>query len=459
MPVSELLDDPQTWWRQVVAEDLPRVLEVVDGCVAGRLTNWCVEYRIRRADGQVRWIEDQGTAVPGGEAGADRLIGVAQDITARKQAEEEAQEVERRLRDAQKMESLGVLAGGVAHDFNNLLMGILGNADLAMLELPAGARTRRRLEGIEEAARRAADLARQLLAYSGQGRFLVESLDLRTLVRGMTELLGASIPKKIRLTLELPPDLPNIEADADQIRQVIVNLVTNAAEAIGTAVGYIRIRAGQAEGDVFMEVIDDGAGMDEATCRRVFEPFFTTKFTGRGLGLAAAHGIVRGHGGAITVQSEPGRGTTFRLLFPSVAEPVVVPGPERPGEELSPDQITVMVVDDEAIVRDVAAAMLRYGGHHVIEAADGAAAVKMFEAHAQDVDCVLLDLAMPGMDGLETFRALRAIDPQVRVLLTSGYSAREALNRFSGAPLAGFLQKPYHAKDLLERVEQVADGR
>ncbi len=477
-PVEDLLADGHLWSAPMFEEDRPAVMATWEDCLAGRRPQWRGEYRIRRPDGDVRWIEDSGNEVRDSEGRVYRITGVAKDITARKTAETDRREMEQRIHFAQKMESLGVLAGGVAHDFNNLLMGILGNADLALLELSDTASARAHVEGIEHAARRAADLARQLLAYSGKGRFVIDRLDLRVLLEDIAHLMEATIARRAELRHVHAEELPAIEGDVTQIRQVIMNLVTNAADAIGEGGGTITLSTGVLSCDAeffrdtyfgddlplgdyaYLEVADTGGGMSAETRDRIFEPFFTTKFTGRGLGLAAVLGIVKGHHGAVKVWSEEGAGTTFRALFPAIDRRATLLEESMSLETGEMQGIgTVLLVDDEPMVREVAEAMLIHGGYDVITAEGGAEAVEQFREHGSMVDCVLLDLAMPGMDGLETFRALRELDGNVRVLLTSGYSEQEALTRFGYETLAGFIQKPYHASTLLDAVRRILKVR
>ncbi|MBM4392248.1 MAG: PAS domain-containing protein [Deltaproteobacteria bacterium] len=402
------------------------------------------------------------------EARVDRLgdgavMGVALDVTERRRLE--AQQVEARLQRAQRMEALGALAGGIAHDFNNLLVGMVGNASLALLKLPDGAAARPDIERLLAAAERAADLTRQMLAYSGKGRFVVEPVDIGCLVRETVDLLRSSLPRRAQLGVHVLESLPPVDADATQVRQVVMNLLTNAGEALPEAGGDVQVHVsavtvepGAQEGNfgdevvpgpyVCVEVADTGSGMDEATRRRMFDPFFTTKTNGHGLGLAAALGIVRGHHGAIRVYSEPGRGTTVRVLLPAGHAPATVES--RP----SIDAETVMVIDDEPAVRDFARAVLEFHGYHVLEAQDGREAVSLFGAHRDRVGLVLLDLTMPGMDGEETFHELRALKPSVRVLLSSGYDEQQATSRFTGLGLAGFLRKPYRAEQLMAQVRE-----
>ncbi len=401
----------------------------------------------------------------------------AEKVVEREQSETERRELEARIRQMQKTESLGVLAGGVAHDFNNLLMGVLGNADLALLRLPPTSPIRDHLTAITQATHRAADLTRQMLAYSGKGKFLVESLDLSCLIEEIDHLLSASVSKKAEIGYHLVQNLPAVEADATQIRQVIMNLIANAAEAIGEGSGTISISTGAMDCGrtylmqsyldenlpagtyVYVEVTDTGSGMDEQTRAKIFDPFFTTKFTGRGLGLAAVLGIVRGHRGAINVSSEPQRGTTIRVLFPACPRPTAAPS--VPGPELEvPDWRShgfVLVVDDEEAVLTVAKDMLETLGFEVLAAVDGHQAVEVFRRRADEIRLVLLDMAMPRMDGEEAFLEIRRIRSDARVLLSSGYNEQTATNRFAGRGLAGFIQKPYRLAALREKIRQVLE--
>ena len=387
---------------------------------------------------------------------------------------EERARQEERLRHTQKLESIGLLAGGVAHDFNNLLAGILGNASLALGDAPPGSPLRPMLTTIVDASQRAARLTAQLLAYAGKGRFFLESLDLSEYVRQVSSLVHLSIPRTVQLRLELATGLPIIEADAGQIQQVVMNLVINAAEAIPEGqVGTVLVTTGVHLVDdaysqsaftdasltpgryVGLEVRDSGTGMDGKTLGRIFDPFFTTKFVGRGLGLAAVLGIVRGHHGGIWVDSTPGQGTTFRILFPAAA------GRERMPEKAATAGTSVtgtgivLVIDDEELVRRTARAALERYGYSVLEAEDGERGVGLFQKRADEVVIVLLDMTMPVMSGAETFRHLRAVRPDVKVILSSGYDESETMRRFNATGLAGFLQKPYTGVRLAEAIRSI----
>jgi PAS domain S-box-containing protein len=401
------------------------------------------------------------------------VCGVATDITERKLAEEERRRLESRMLEAQKMESLGVLAGGIAHDFNNLLVSVLGNAELAQMDLPEDSPVHESLEQITVAARRAADLTNQMLAYSGRGKFVVSAVELNAVIREMTQLLEVSIPKKVKFEMMLAANLPPVDGDATQLRQVVMNLVTNAAEAIGTASGTVTVRTGVVttppggltesyldpaaigQSLVYVEVSDTGAGMDPEVVQRIFEPFFTTKFTGRGLGLAALQGVVRGHHGALQVQSERGRGTTFRIFLPAGAG--AAEGPPSPAVAGNGwrGEGTVLVVDDEETVRRFATRALNRYGFQVITAADGVEAVEVFRERSRDIDVVVLDLTMPRMSGEETLRELLAIRPDVQVVLSSGYTEQDAVARFSADGIAAFLQKPYAPEELLAKLRDL----
>jgi nitrogen-specific signal transduction histidine kinase len=394
------------------------------------------------------------------------VIWVARDVTER-HAQAEA------LLQTQKLESLGILAGGIAHDFNNLLAAIRGHLSLARLEVEEGSNPEAHFERMDSSIQRASGLARQLLAYSGQGTFQVEPVNLNALVGEMTELLGVSRSKKVNLVFQLGEGLPLVQGDRVQLQQVVMNLVINASEAFGEETGTVELATGTCQLDagelerrmpgeilrpgeyVTLRVSDDGCGMEPEVLARIFDPFFTTKFTGRGLGLAAVLGIVRGHQGGLKVYSEPGKGTTFKLFFPVAAgqaqdsaTPFADPAPFKA-------EGTVLVVDDEETVRTVAARMLERLGFSVITANDGREGMDKFRGEPGRFTLVLLDLTMPHLDGEETFRQMRLLNPNVRVILTSGFNQQEAINRFTGKGLAGFIQKPFELASLIQVIRSV----
>jgi PAS domain S-box-containing protein len=380
-----------------------------------------------------------------------RIIGassVIRDITERRRFEEQ-------IRETQKLESLGVLAGGVAHDFNNLLVGIMGNASLALDTLAPQDPARRMIDGVLQASERAASLTRQLLAYSGKGRFVVQPIELSVLIREIVALIHTSIPKSVRVHFDLDDALPTIDADIAQIQQLVMNLVINGAEAIGDVPGTVTIRTRlrqieDARPLVSLEVEDTGCGMDPATKERIFEPFFTTKFTGRGLGLAAVLGIVRGHGGVIEVETTPGQGSRFTVCFPAADVRTA-----HAGAREVPDfrgNGAVLIVDDEDIVRETARAALERYGYKVLVAADGPEALECLQ-NEPEIKLVLLDLTMPVMSGEEALHEIHRLRPGLPVILSSGYNEIEAIRRFQGQNLSGFLQKPFTCERLAEKVK------
>jgi len=407
------------------------------------------------------------------------VVNVLRDVASRRNAEAERERLQARVQQAQKLESLGILAGGIAHDFNNLLVGILGNADLALVDLsPDETKLRKTLRRISSAARRASDLTDQMLAYSGKGKFVVESIDLNTVIGRMKDLLQTSVSKNVVLACREEPGLPAIEGDRLQIRQILLNLVTNAGESICADNGLVNVatKAVNADRDVLasgcideplpegryvaLEVSDNGSGMHAATLEKIFDPFFSTKFAGRGMGLAAVMGIVRGHHGTIRIQSAPGQGTKFQVLFPAstrpspdAAAPDVVDGESWTGRG------TILVVDDEDTVRDVMCAVLGRFGYDVITAGDGVEGVELFRTRAHDVSAVILDMTMPRMSGDAAFVQLRDIRPDVPIVLASGFGEEQVTAKFAGRDLTAFLKKPFDVSDLMDTVQRALAPR
>jgi PAS domain S-box-containing protein len=414
---------------------------------------------LQHEDGQVRWVAPAFSDIVFDGLPAVQVTVV--DTTERRQVEERRRVLEEQMRHVQKLESLGVLAGGIAHDFNNLLVGILGNADLAERRLGKDEEVQQRLSEIRKASRRAATLCKQLLAYSGRSRMAAGPFDLNALVLETAELLKLSVSKKAMLAYDLQADLPPAHGDPSHMQQVLMNLIINASEALGDRSGSILLSTGLAsfarhELDdahfgrdlqpgtfLFIEVTDTGSGMDEDTRRRIFEPFFTTKFTGRGLGLAAVLGIVRGHHGALIVDSEPGRGSTFRVLLPPSNDPLRPSEP--PGGSLPhlSDRGTVLVVDDEEATRLTICALVRELGFQVMEATHGRDAIRAYETAPDAISLVILDVLMPESDGRECFVELRRRSTTVPVLFNSGHGEEAVASLVARDPHTGFLQKPY----------------
>jgi two-component system cell cycle sensor histidine kinase/response regulator CckA len=466
---GQTADDARGWGflNAVHPEDRGRVADHWRECVAsGRLFEF--ELRLWHSASKAhRYCLARATPVRDETGQIREWVGAIADIEDRRKLDEQ-------MRQTQKLESLGVLAGGVAHDFNNLLVGILGNASLAIETISSNNPARNMLRDAISAAETAAHLTKQLLAYAGKGRFVIEPVDLSELIRQIQKLIQTSIPRTVQLRLELQDRLPCVDADLGQLQQLMMNLIINGAEAIGedkpgavlvtTGVqqvddGYIQTALAPSQIEpgtyVTVEVHDTGVGMTDDVIARIFDPFFTTKFTGRGLGLAAVLGIVRGHKGAIKVYSTPGQGTTFKVLFPASGHvSAVAPPPEAATAHTTG---TILVVDDEPVVRRTAKSMLERFGYSVVMAENGKEGVELFRVLADKIAVVLLDMTMPIMSGEETFRELRALRPSVRVILSSGYNEVEAVRRFTGKGLAGFLQKPYSASALAEKVRSVIE--
>ena len=408
-----------------------------------------IQIRLQRGDGEWIWAEFSGQFDFGEDGEPRRFVGVVADVTERRKIEE-------RLRERARLESVGLLAGGVAHDFNNLLTGIIGNSSLALDSMDRSDPARPMIQAVLAASERAAALTRQMLAYSGRGRFVITRIDLSQLVRELATLLRTSVNRSIDLRFELGSNLPLLEADSVQIQQLVMNLIINAEEAMHDRSGEIVIRTFScpldeshiatqnpafeiSPGDyVCLEVADQGVGMDEATMARIFDPFFSTKFTGRGLGLSAALGIVRGHKGSLTVESEPGQGTTFRIYLPSLrSEPAQISAaPKRPLG-------TILVVDDEEIIRNTATHMVEAAGFNVLTAADGAEAVAIFEQRQGKIDLTILDLSMPGMSGERALERIRGQWPDARIVISTGFMDETVFRRLRNSRIAGYLQKPY----------------
>jgi len=462
-------EDRQALWRQLEEK----------GFVEG------YEVQLKRKDGKLIWGSISGSILRNKQGEIEYFDGSVMDITERKIAAEERMEMERRLLHSQKLESLGALAGGIAHDFNNLLTVVLGNLEFAAGEMQGQTAAYDCISKAVMAARRAAALTDQMLAYSGKGHFVIRAMDLSFEIEENIQIFRSSISKDINLELNLQEPLPPIYADAGQMQQAVMNLIANASEAIGDNQGTISITTATIQctkedlersileekpepGEfIVLEIADTGCGMDAETKARAFDPFFTTKFTGRGLGMSAVLGIVQGHKGALELNSEVGKGTTIRLLFP-VAEPpedlpvaeIVEEETKKPVERPKLDAWsgTFLVVDDEAPLRELGEKVLSRFGFDTITAVDGQEAVEIFMEKSDEIVAVLLDLTMPRMDGVAAFEAMRRIKPDVKVILCSGFSEHEAMQRFSGQGLAGYVHKPYRITALRDEIEKVMKG-
>jgi signal transduction histidine kinase/ActR/RegA family two-component response regulator len=421
------------------------------------------EYRIVRADGEVRIVRSVLEAIRNEHGAVLRVVGATQDVTDLKRAQEESLA-------RQKLESLGVLAGGVAHDFNNLLGSVIANSELVLSELPDGSPAAAGVESIKTVAGRAAEIVREMMSYAGQGDTVFEPVDLSRLLHEMVEFLKVAISKRATLNITLPQELPAVRANAAQLRQVILNLITNASEALGEQEGVIsitaaRLRCGPSDstpdlsrGDyVRLEVSDTGRGMTEEVQSKIFDPFFSTKFPGRGMGLAVVKGVVHRHGGAINVVSAPGQGSRFEILLPCSNEPAREEhdkaGFSAAGEVVSSSG-TVLIVEDEHTLRQAISKMLRRKGFTVFEAGDGEAGASLFRDKAPEIDVVLLDLTLPGLSGGEVLSEVRRLQPDVTVIVTSAYSREQAQTTLGARPPWLYIRKPYQVSELTDLIRE-----
>jgi two-component system cell cycle sensor histidine kinase/response regulator CckA len=437
-----------------------------------------IENRVRDAEGRFRWVEFVNRGFYDAEGRLVEVQSIGRDITLRKEGEVERARAERRMQERQRLEGLGLLAGGVAHDFNNVLTCVTACVELARQELASPEQVASLLDEIEAAAGRAAQLCRQMLAYAGKSPLALGRIDLDRLVTTSQQLLRASLPCGAGLRFRLASGLPEVVGDETQLRQILLNLVVNAGEALGERGGEVtistrrsRVVRGMLEGVgldvdvpdtevVVLAVRDDGVGMAPEVAARIFEPFFTTKATGRGLGLAATLGLLRAHGAAVHIDSTPGGGSLFEVVFP-------VAGDDVPGSALSVrpralaggfrGQGMVLLIDDDDAVRVALARQLVGMGYAVVEAGGGVEGVEQFRRHAAQVRVVLLDVTMPDMNGDRVLREIQSVRPDVPALVMSGYAARDVRELFAGCPVVGFLQKPFAVEVLQGFLAEVAE--
>ncbi len=400
--------------------------------------------------------------IPAADNSEAMIGGLCLDITEQEAAERERRNIEHQMQQSQKLESLGVLAGGIAHDFNNLLMGMLGHADLALTRVKADNGIRRHIEEVVASAQRAAELANQLLAYSGEGKFLLEVVNISDLVEDLSGLLKVSISKKAILHINLDRSPPPVECDPTQIRQVLMNMIVNASDALESQPGMITVETGTVERTaedlnamaswgavlkdgvyVYIQITDTGTGMDESTISKIFDPFFTTKFAGHGLGLAAALGIVRSHHGTIAIDSSPGKGSVFTVYLPTTDKTPTFSAITERVEDTWKTSGTVLLADDEESVREVASMMLEEIGFSVICAENGREAIDLTKANTSGLRAILLDLTMPEIGGLEAYHAIRAFNQTIPIILSSGYNKEEDVAEATGTNRQFFLKKPY----------------
>ena len=465
--MDRALASASSWLSLLHVEDAKRVQDAWDHSLKTGEPLHC-EFRMRdRHKNRWRWFLGRGVAVRDAHDAIAKWFGTATDI-------EEQKSAQLALLQTQKLESIGLLAGGIAHDFNNLLVGIMGGASFALETISPSNPAYPMLQNVVDASEQAAHLTRQMLAYAGKGKFLIEPIDLSHMALQTTRLVNASIPKSVHLKLELGEQLPRVEADSGQMQQVVMNLIINAAEAVGDQSGTVTVRTHSevvppsparcgADGQVIapgpyviLEVQDTGTGIDPSILGKIFDPFFTTKFTGRGLGLAAVSGITRSHHGALEVESVSGHGSTFRVLLPAVVTRSVKLNSKSP-ERAVRGRETVLVIDDEAVVRGVAKAALTRSGYQPLIAETGEQALEHIRQNPL-ISVVLLDMSMPGLSGRQLLEAVKKLRPSLPVVICSGYSADEVHRQFFGLEIADVLQKPFTSNQLNTQVRSVLDG-
>jgi PAS domain S-box-containing protein len=482
-PVSEIIglnvmdlvsEDDRDYVQNHLERDIAATFKDKGETVPGRR----LEFQVLRRNDELRWVESVWDYVSNDAGGLDRIVGVTRDIHERKMDQIRRETLQKKLEEMQKLESLGLLAGGIAHDFNNLLLGIMGNADLALMAADDPATVRESLDQLQGSAQRAAELCNQLLAYSGKGRFVIRAMDMRELMEEMGELLRVSVNKKTKIEYRFQEWPLIIEGDVTQIRQILMNLVLNSRDAIEDNEGTIRIEVGvehysrkdlesafhaenASEGNfVYVEVSDTGCGMDTQAISGMFQPFFTTKEKGHGLGLSAVLGIVRGHRGGIRVHSELGEGTSIRIAFPASEKAAMhLNGNKSSTVSEVPMSGTILVADDEKIVRTMIRTVLEKNGFEVLLADDGKEAVDIFAERGGDCDAVILDLSMPRMNGREALFELKKIDPDVQVILASGFNEFDAVTGADDPAISKFIQKPYRLDDLIDAVRTAIQSR
>jgi PAS domain S-box-containing protein len=473
--LDSLRAKPDSFLEAVHPEDLPRIQAAYQRQIT-QAEPYEVEYRVLRPDGSQRWVAARASIIKDRQGKPYRAVGLAEDITSRRLAEEAKDNLEDQLRQAQKMEAVGTLAGGVAHDFNNILGVILGYAELGLKQARQGGDNSRELERICQASERARKLVQQMLTFSRKVEMEFRPLNLNQEIKEVVDILERTLPKMTRIETSLAPDLDLINADPGQMELLLLNLATNAQDAMPEG-GRLSIASGNETLDsqgqawfqdippgqyVVLEVADTGQGMDSRTLEQVFDPFFTTKGPGKGtgLGLSTVYGIVKGHGGHIFVHSEPGRGATFKLYFPALSSADFRSAAERPAQHTATGgSETVMLVDDDANLREMTAQVLEDAGYYVLHASSGEEALDRYAVLGHKPDLIILDLGMPGMGGRKCLRELLAHDPAARVLIISGYAMDARVKETLALGAAGFLPKPYGRLELLAMIREVLDRR
>lgn len=479
--LGEIDSQADTWRNLIHPDDVPLVNKAAEDHEAGRVPFFQVEHRLKAKSGEWKWILNWGRVVERDKDGRPlRAAGTHLDITERKKEEEERLKLEAQVQQAQKFESLSVMAGSIAHHFNNLLMVVLGNLELVLFSLSSDSSVRENIEAAEEAAKRAAELSSLMLTYVGHREMNMQVIDISEMVTEMIGMLDLAHSKKTVLQFEPALNPALFKGDASQVRQVMMNLVTNAAEAVGDTKGAITLSTGTMycnrssfqppfqkedlpEGNyVYFQVTDTGCGMNRETLNRIFDPFFTTKFQGRGLGMAVVLGLVRAHKGAIHLESQPGKGTTVRVLFRALEGAGKTKAQEKAAvverEELEwQGRGTILMVDDEQKVLKVGQDMLERLGFRVLTTTSAREVVEIFQKQYHHIDCVFIDFTMPQMDGVELFHKLKQIKKDIPVIISSGYTEEQTMDRFNNIQPEGFIHKPYRLRQLAVQMETIMD--
>ncbi len=455
----------------ITAETAARMAEITERVKNSGVPENVADYDVMHKDGNQVALELSLSLLKDAEGQPMGFRGVVRDVSERKKAEKEKRKLENQLQQAQKMESIGTLAGGIAHDFNNILMGIQGNASLMLLKIDSAHPNHEKIKNIEQYVQNGTELTKQLLGFARRGKYLVKATDLNEIIEKSCQLF-ARTKKEIRVHTELGDDIWTAEVDRGQIEQVLLNLYVNAGQAMPEG-GDLHIQTENIRLDrsyvkpyriepgkyVKILVSDTGVGIDRETQERIFEPFFTTKEMGRGtgLGLASVYGIIKSHGGYINVYSEKDQGTTFTVYLPASGKDAVR-DPET-ATEIVKGSGTILLIDDEKMIIEVGRELLKELGYDVLVAASGSEAVEVFQSRHKEIDLVIMDMIMPGMGGGETFDRLKEIDPQVRVLLSSGYSVNGQATKILRRGCDGFIQKPFNMHQLAEKVQKIMEKK
>jgi PAS domain S-box-containing protein len=470
-PAESFYQNPRTWQDAIHPDDQVRVRAAWEACTRGESPALDVEFRVVQPDGSIRWVWDNGTPIRNQAGEVVRMSGMVKDVTERKQAEDARQKLEEQLFQSQKMDAIGQLAGGVAHDFNNQLNVIMGYADLLKMHM-TDPKQQQYIENIGAAARRSADLTKNLLAFARKGQYQNTPINVHKIIVETVAMLDRTLDKRIEIKQLFNASSDVVIGDPSQLQNAFLNLAVNARDAMASG-GKLSFETECVELDstfsarhgkevppgkyIKISVSDTGCGMTESVKTHLFEPFFTTKAVGKGtgMGLASVYGTVKNHKGTIDVYSVEGRGTTFKIYLPLADQQFNDGKAERVRESMQMkmvNKLRVLMVEDEEILRVMFAEMLDSVGMQYFEAHNGRQAVEIYRQHWKQIDLVILDMVMPEMNGPDTFRAMKEINPDVKALLSTGYSLNSEVQAILDEGVAGFIQKPYTKRDLIEKI-------